>query len=75
MPLDPNDIALIREAIANETTAAFEKQLAPVHDKLDGLAKSVADLRGEQFAHQATHDRHERWIQRLAGKIGLKLSA
>lgn len=71
MPLNPNDVATIRDAIKEELT----DQLVPIHDKLDGLAKSVADLRGEQFAHQATHDRHERWIQKLAGKLGLKLSA
>ncbi len=71
MSLNKNDVSLIREAIREELTSS----LAPIHDKLDGLAKSVADLRGEQFSHQATHDRHERWIQKLAGKIGLKLSA
>jgi len=71
MSLNKNDVSLIRDAIKEEMATS----LAPVHDKLDGLAKSVADLRGEQFSHQATHDRHERWIQRLAEKIGLKLSA
>lgn len=75
MPLDKNDVSLIREAIREEVDALLDTRLTPIHDKLDGLAKSVADLRGEQFAHQATHDRHERWIQKLAQKIGLKLSA
>ena len=59
MPLNRDDVATIRDAIKEELTT----QLVPVHDKLDGLAKSIADLRGEKYAHQASHDRHERWIQ------------
>ena len=69
MSLSSDDLSTIREAIKQELSS----QLLSVHDKLDGLAKGVSDIRGEQFAHQATHDRHERWIQRLARKVGLKL--
>jgi hypothetical protein len=39
------------------------------------LAKSVADLRGDKFSHQEIHDRHERWIQKIARKIRLRLEA
>ena len=75
MPLDSNDIALVREAIADEVTAGLQKELLPVHDKLDGLAKGLADLRVEQLAHQAAHDRYEGWFQKLARKAGLNLAA
>ncbi len=75
MSLNKNDVSLIREAIKEEVDSLLDIRLTPIHDKLDGLAKGLADLRGEQFAHQAAHDRYEGWFQKIAGKIGLKLSA
>jgi len=37
------------------------------------LVKAVADLKTEYVAVTAKIDRHEKWIQQLAGKLGVKL--
>lgn len=40
---------------------------------VDKLAKSVEDLHQEYIAITAKVDRHEKWIQQIAEKLGIKL--
>jgi len=87
MPLDNNDISLIREAIKEEVSSVVDDKLDVIKNRIDavkadtrvlrddveGIATKIGNFDQEQTAHLARMDRHEGWIQKLAGKLGLKL--
>ena len=64
-----NDIAEVREDIGT-----LREQSLLIMQALDGIAKSIEDLRMEYIAMKMQLDRHERWIKEIAEKTGVKLS-
>ena len=69
--------------LRSNTEKGFEEVHAEISDlktlvqslavSVDGLAKSVDDLRIEYAAVLGKLDRHERWIKQIADKIGVHL--
>ena len=55
------DMAGLREAVQALTVS------------VDKLAKAVEDMHQEFMAISAKVDRHEKWIQQIAAKLGIKL--
>ena len=46
-----------------------------LQSSVDGIAQSFDDHRADDAAVQSQRNRHEQWIQQLADKLGVKLSA
>jgi len=51
----------------------LEESVHALTNAVDKLAKAVDDLRIEYSAMTMQVSRHEKWIQQIAGKLGLKL--
>ena len=78
--LTTKDIKLITSLLATKEDL---KSLVPLTDfndfkselftTLDGIAKSIDDLKMEYIAIKVQLDRHERWIQEIAKKAGVQL--
>ena len=54
-------------------TKALREQVGYVITGIDGIAKSIDDLKMEYVAIKIQLDRHDKWIHALAQKVDLKL--
>jgi chromosome segregation ATPase len=69
------EIVVIKEDV-KELKADFSELKETVHELVTGidrLAKAIDDLRVEYSAIAMQMNRHEKWIQQLAQKLGMKL--
>ena len=69
------EVVIVKEDVKELKTALSELQ-ETVHElvtAIDKLAKAVDDLRIEYSAMAMQLSRHEKWIQQLAEKLGIKL--
>ena len=79
--LTDEDIAKIAGIVATkedveelkENVAGLRESVQALTISVDRLVKSVDDLRKEYVAVTAKVDRHEKWIQQIAEKLGVKL--
>jgi len=85
--LEDKDIQKLIEVFATREEVATKEDLGEVKQDLDGLresiqaltlavdklVKSTQDLHQEYVIMIAKVDRHEKWIQQLADKLGIKL--
>ncbi|HEY4510074.1 MAG TPA: hypothetical protein VJC15_03760 [Candidatus Paceibacterota bacterium] len=55
------------------TLSQLQETVHELVGAVDKLAKAVDDLRIEYSAMTMQIGRHEKWIQQIAGKLGLKL--
>lgn len=55
------------------TKVEFDDFKFKLFDILDGIAKSIDDLKMEYIAIKTQLDRHERWIKEIAEKTGISL--
>jgi hypothetical protein len=53
----------------------LDSSLVGLGTAIDGLARSVDDLRVKYAAIGAQLDRHEKWIHEFAHKVGIKLQS
>ena len=58
------------EVVTKSEFAEFKSELFTI---LDGIAKSIEDLKIEYVAIKVQLDRHDRWIKEIADKTGVKL--
>jgi predicted nucleic acid-binding Zn-ribbon protein len=56
-----------------EDMTALRESVQALAVSIDKLAKAVEDLHQEYVAISSKIDRHEKWIQRLADKLNIKL--
>lgn len=52
----------------------LHKKFAAIQDSLDAYAKKADDYFQEMLMSSGQLDRHDKWIQQLAGQSGMKLS-
>ncbi|MFH1180942.1 MAG: hypothetical protein V1705_00855 [bacterium] len=52
---------------------ALRESIQALTISVDKLAKAVEDMHQEYLALTLKVDRHEKWIQQIAGKLGVKL--
>lgn len=79
--LTNEDIVKLSEVLATKEdikelkthVASLESSLQSLITSVDNLAKAVKDLGLEYSAVKHTVDRHEKWLQQLAKKIGVNL--
>ena len=69
------DVFELRIQIQNlaERVEKLEESVHHLTTAIDSLAKAIDDLRIEYSAIAMQTTRHEKWIQQLAGKLGMKL--
>ena len=56
-----------------EDVSGLRESLQSLITSVDKLAKVIEDLRQEYVAVTVKVDRHEKWIQKIADKLGIKL--
>ena len=56
------------------TKLDFNERMDLLMTAVDGMAKSIYDLRHEYIAIKMQLDRHEKWIKEIAAKTGVTLS-
>ena len=56
-----------------QETQNLRESLNILTTSVDKLAKSVSDLKVEYVAVMSKVDRHEKWLQQIANKLGLNL--
>ncbi|OHA15356.1 MAG: hypothetical protein A3G52_00095 [Candidatus Taylorbacteria bacterium RIFCSPLOWO2_12_FULL_43_20] len=65
------------EVVTKSEFAEFKSEFAEFKSELftilDGIAKSIEDLKIEYVAIKVQLDRHDRWIKEIADKTGVKL--
>ena len=79
--LTNKDIQKIIEVVATkedvdeikENLTSLTGSVRSLTNSVDKLAKAVEDLSQEYAAITAKIDRHEKWIQQIAGKLRLRL--
>jgi uncharacterized coiled-coil DUF342 family protein len=79
--LTDEDIKKIIEVVATkedirelkEDISGLRESVQALTISIDKLAKVVEDLHHEFIAITAKVDRHEKWIQQIAQKLGIKL--
>jgi len=57
----------------NEEFTNLREAIQALTISVDRLAKAVEDMHQEYIAITAKVDRHEKWIQKIAEKLGIKL--
>ncbi len=57
----------------SEFRSEFADFKSELFTMLDGIAKSIEDLKVEYIAIKVQLDKHERWIQEIAKKTGVNL--
>lgn len=81
--LTGQDIKRIIEVVATkedvkeikEEVSGLRENVQALTVAVDGLVKAVKDLRQEYFMITSAVNRHEKWIQQIADRVGVKLAS